>query len=166
MKPHYRITLIYLIVGFLWIFFSDNLVHNLFFFDNDTMTMAQHLKGFFFVAFTGTLLFFLIRRDFNRLIRAKERLIESYNQTMQGWIRVMDMRHKETKDHTRRVTEMTLSLAKRFGITDYKELENMERGCLLHDMGKIGIPDSILLKSGKLTSEEWKQMKEHPEIAY
>ena len=78
----------------------------------------------------------------------------------------MDLRHRETKDHTERVTKMTVELAKISGITDEKELERIERGAILHDIGKIGIADDILIKPGKLDKQEWRQMKMHPQIAH
>ena len=92
--------------------------------------------------------------------------MESYEQTISGWIHVTDLRHRETKDHTNRVTKMTIELAKLSGITKKEELKNIKRGAILHDLGKIGIPDSILIKPGKLNKEEWQQIKRHPLIAH
>jgi putative nucleotidyltransferase with HDIG domain len=77
----------------------------------------------------------------------------------------MDMRDKETEGHTQRVTEMTLHLARAMGIKD-EELIHMRRGALLHDMGKMGVPDNVLLKPGRLNEEEWELMKKHPVYAY
>ncbi|KAF0091788.1 MAG: putative signaling protein [Fusobacteria bacterium] len=91
-------------------------------------------------------------------------LIQAYDTTIEGWSRGMDLRDKETEGHSLRVTEMTLRLAEKFGI-DETDLVNIRRGALLHDMGKMGIPDSILLKPGKLTDEEWGIMRKHPQFA-
>jgi putative nucleotidyltransferase with HDIG domain len=77
----------------------------------------------------------------------------------------MDFRDKETEGHTQRVTEMTMRLARTMGIGDH-DLQYIHWGGLLHDIGKIGIPDHILLKTGKLTEEEWTIMRTHPQVAY
>ena len=89
----------------------------------------------------------------------------AYDTTIEGWSRAMDLRDKETEGHTRRVTEMTLRIAHELGIKE-EEIVHIRRGALLHDMGKMGIPDSILLKPGPLTDEEWIIMKRHPVYAY
>jgi putative nucleotidyltransferase with HDIG domain len=75
------------------------------------------------------------------------------------------MRDKETEGHTRRVTDMTVRLARLMGIPE-SEIVHIRRGALLHDIGKMGVPDHILLKADKLTDEEWKIMRKHPEFAY
>jgi HD-GYP domain-containing protein (c-di-GMP phosphodiesterase class II) len=95
-----------------------------------------------------------------------QKLIESYEQTIRGWIRVMDLRHQETKDHTVRVSKMTVELSKYLGITDKQELKRIETSATLHDVGKIGIPDAILTKPGPLTQEEFNVIKTHPKIAF
>jgi HD-GYP domain-containing protein (c-di-GMP phosphodiesterase class II) len=85
--------------------------------------------------------------------------------TLEGWSRALDMRDKETEGHSIRVTEMTLRLGRLLGVRDVEEV-HLRRGSLLHDMGKIGIPDAILLKPGPLTAEEWEVMRTHPVRAY
>jgi putative nucleotidyltransferase with HDIG domain len=75
------------------------------------------------------------------------------------------LRDKETEGHTQRVTEMALKLARAFGLSE-EELVQIRWGALLHDIGKMGIPDNILLKPGPLTDEEWIIMKKHPTFAY
>lgn len=95
------------------------------------------------------------------LRKKNKELIEAYDETIEGWARALDLRDKETEGHTRRVTELTLKLAKRMGFSE-KELVNIKRGAMLHDIGKLGVPDNILLKPGKLNTEEWKIMKKHP----
>jgi PAS domain S-box-containing protein len=89
----------------------------------------------------------------------------AYDSTIEGWSRAMDLRDKETEGHTQRVTEMTLRLARAFGVSD-EQLVHIQRGALLHDIGKMGIPDSILLKPEALTDEEWAIMRQHPVYAY
>ncbi|MDO9303516.1 MAG: GAF domain-containing protein [Anaerolineales bacterium] len=102
---------------------------------------------------------------FDDLQRANLELIIAYDATIEGWSHAMDLRDKETENHTRRVTEMTLSLAKALGIKDSETL-HIRRGALLHDIGKMGVPDNILLKEGKLTDEEWVIMRRHPTFSY
>lgn len=102
---------------------------------------------------------------FENLQRANLELITAYDATIEGWARAMDLRDEETENHTRRVTELTLSLAKEMGIKN-GELLHIRRGALLHDIGKMGVPDNILLKEGKLTEEEWVLMRRHPQFAY
>ncbi len=89
----------------------------------------------------------------------------AYDTTIEGWSHALDLRDKGTEGHSRRVTEMTLHIAQIMGIED-AELVHIRRGALLHDIGKMGIPDSILLKPGKLDNEEWEIMKHHTEYAY
>jgi putative nucleotidyltransferase with HDIG domain len=89
----------------------------------------------------------------------------AYDATIEGWSHALDLRDKETEGHTLRVTEMTERLARSMGITE-AELVHFRRGALLHDIGKMAIPDSILLKPGPLTDEEWAIMRKHPTYAY
>lgn len=93
-------------------------------------------------------------------------LLVSYDKTIEGWSQALDLRDEETEGHTLRVTEQTLRLARAYGITDEDQLQHIWRGAMLHDVGKLGIPDSILLKPGKLTDEEWVIMRKHPVYAY
>lgn len=102
---------------------------------------------------------------FNSLQRSNVDLIMAYDATIEGWSRALDYRDRETEGHSRRVTEMTVEIAQSMGMND-NELLHMRRGSLLHDIGKMGIPDSILLKPGKLTEEEWEVMRKHPVYAY
>lgn len=97
--------------------------------------------------------------------RAESELRESYDATLEGWSRALEMRERETAGHSRRVVELALALAQSVGM-DETELVNIRRGAMLHDIGKMGVPDSILLKAGPLTSEEWMVMRQHPLLAY
>ncbi len=83
---------------------------------------------------------------------------------VQGWLSALHLRDQETGDHTRRVTEMTLRLARRIGIPP-SDLAHMRRGAMLHDIGKVAIPDNILFKPAPLTEAEWDIMRRHPVIA-
>ncbi len=99
------------------------------------------------------------------LQRAHRDLAEAYDATIEGWSRVLDLRDKETEGHTQRVTEMTVRLARALGVPE-DQIVHIRRGALLHDIGKMAIPDSILQKPGPLTDEEWVEMRRHPEYAY
>lgn len=92
-------------------------------------------------------------------------LQQAYDATIEGWSHALDLRDRETEGHTLRVTRMALDLARLMGISEEK-LIHMWRGGLLHDIGKLGVPDNILLKEGPLTDEEWGVMRMHPQFAY
>jgi PAS domain S-box-containing protein len=89
----------------------------------------------------------------------------AYDATIEGWSNALDLRDKETEGHTQRVTSMSLDLARAMGIPE-SEMIHIRRGGLLHDIGKMGVPDQILLKPDKLTDEEWVTMRQHPVHAY
>lgn len=96
---------------------------------------------------------------------AHQDLAEAYDVTIKGWSRAMDYRDHETEGHTERVADMTLQLARAMEISD-DELIHIQRGALLHDMGKMAIPDAILQKPGPLTDDEWVIMRKHPEYGF
>jgi putative nucleotidyltransferase with HDIG domain len=89
----------------------------------------------------------------------------AYDETLNGWSKALDLRDSETEGHTLRVVELALELARELGMSD-KDCLQIRRGAMLHDIGKIGVPDSILRKPGKLTDEEWEIMRKHPEYAF
>jgi len=89
----------------------------------------------------------------------------AYEATIEGWSKALDLRDKETEGHTQRVTDMTIKLARTMGVRD-DQLVHIRRGALLHDIGKMGVPDNILLKPGPLTEAEWHIMRRHPQFAY
>ena len=92
-------------------------------------------------------------------------LRKAYDSTLAGWARALEIRDKETEGHSQRVTELTLRLGRACGLRG-EELESLYRGALLHDIGKMAIPDTILLKKSSLDDEEWIVMRTHPKIAY
>lgn len=102
---------------------------------------------------------------FENLERSNRELSHAYDATIEGWSRALDLRDKETEGHTLRVTEMTLKLAHEFGFTG-EELLYIRWGALLHDIGKMGVPDNILLKPEPLTEDEWIIMRKHTQYAY
>lgn len=89
----------------------------------------------------------------------------AYEATIEGWARALEMRSKEAEGHTMQVTELTLQLARAMGISGQR-LQHIRHGALLHDIGKMGISDRILMKKGKLTAEEWDEIRTHPTLAY
>jgi len=107
--------------------------------------------------------------DNSQLLQGMQRstmeIIVAYDATIEGWSHAMDLRDKETEGHTQRVTTLTLNLARAFGIRE-ADIIHIQRGGLLHDIGKIGVPDGILLKPDKLTDAEWEIMRQHPAFAY
>jgi PAS domain S-box-containing protein len=102
---------------------------------------------------------------YDELQRSHLDLRLAYDTTIEGWSRALDLRDKETEGHTQRVTDLTVKLARAAGIRE-NEIVHIRRGALLHDIGKMGVPDNILLKPGALTDEEWVQMRRHPTYAY
>jgi putative nucleotidyltransferase with HDIG domain len=104
-------------------------------------------------------------RLFDGLQAANTELKAAYDKTIKGWALALELRDKETEGHTQRVTSLTQVLAKDLGIND-EQLEHIKRGSLLHDIGKMGIPDHILRKPGALTLTERKYMEMHPILAY
>lgn len=95
---------------------------------------------------------------------ARKELELAYTATLEGWGRALDLRDQETEGHTQRVTDLTVELARRLNVAE-DQMESIRRGALLHDIGKIGIPDAILRKPGPLTEDEWTIMRRHPQMA-
>lgn len=95
------------------------------------------------------------------LRKSRDELYNAYETTLEGWSKALELRDYETEGHTQRVMDMTMKLAESYGITG-PELLHFRYGTLLHDIGKIGIPDSILFKPGPLNDEEWEVMRRHP----
>lgn len=126
--------------------------------DDDWIDFLNALAGQAAVAIDYTSMF----RD---LQHSRDELMLAYDTTIEGWSRALDYRDKETEGHSRRVTELTVKVAQRMGIGD-SDIVHVRRGALLHDIGKLGVPDGILFKPTPLTDEEWQIMKKHPEIAF
>ena len=100
----------------------------------------------------------------SRLRTSRQELMDAYDTTLEGWAKALELRDQVTEGHTSRVADVTVELAKRFDLKE-EDLAEIRRGALLHDIGKMGIPDSILQKPGPLTAEEWTVMHQHPELA-
>jgi HD-GYP domain-containing protein (c-di-GMP phosphodiesterase class II) len=102
---------------------------------------------------------------FHGMKRLNTELILAYDETIEGWANALDLRDHDTEGHSRRVMDHTLRMAREAGMSP-EELIHVRRGSLLHDIGKIGVPDAVLRKPGPLTDNEWIIMHEHPRIAF
>jgi len=102
---------------------------------------------------------------FKNLRESNDELATAYDTTLAGWGKALELRDQETQGHTLRVTDLTLRLAREVGVPE-SELIHIHRGALLHDIGKMGIPDNILHKPGPLNEKEWQVMRKHPKFAY
>ena len=107
----------------------------------------------------------LVEERTNDLRKTLQQLKHSYDMTLQALVASLDAREHQTGNHSQRVSMYAILLAKEMGSSG-KALDAISKGAMLHDIGKIGIPDKILLKPGKLTPEEWGLMRQHPEIGY
>ena len=107
-----------------------------------------------------------LNMDLEKRVRARtHELAQAYDTTLEGWAKALELRDKETEGHSRRVTETTLAVAGAMGVHE-EELIQIRRGAILHDIGKMGIPDHILRKAGPLTDQERQIVLKHPETAY
>lgn len=103
--------------------------------------------------------------SFEAMQRSNAQMALAYEATIRGWARALDLRDRETEGHSQRVTELTVHLARAAGLSD-EQIAHIRRGALLHDIGKLGIPDAILHKPEPLSEEEWAIMRRHPDYAY
>jgi putative nucleotidyltransferase with HDIG domain len=120
----------------------------------------------FFILF-GILLLAIMRaiEDFvTRVIDSEDRMKKAYESILRGWSRALELRDHETEGHSKRVTELTVKLAAEFGFS-IESIKHIRWGALLHDIGKMGLPDAILRKPGPLTENEFDLIKTHPEVA-
>ena len=102
---------------------------------------------------------------FDDMQKANRALIIAYDETIEGWALALELRDNETQGHSQRVTDLVVELAKKMGVTGV-DLVNLRRGAILHDIGKMGVPDRILHKPGRLDADEWEIMKQHPVYGY
>lgn len=176
--PIFRVIALYIVFAALWIILSDLLAEYLEVVYGLPESIESY-KGLFFVGASATMMFILLfnalrknESDFQTHLEEKEQLLEqlraknkelldAYDRTIFGWSRVLEMRNREVKDHSRRVTEMALRLSRYMGI-DEEEIEQIRRGALLHDIGKMAIPDEIILKDGDLSEDERAIIRRHP----
>ena len=102
---------------------------------------------------------------FRDLEKSNLDLAEAYETTLEGWAKTLELRDRETEGHSQRVLDLTIRMSKKLGIGD-EDLLDIQRGAVLHDIGKMGVPDHILFKEGSLSDDEWKIMRMHPVFAY
>jgi putative nucleotidyltransferase with HDIG domain len=163
-SPQFRTASSYVLLSALWIWLSDRalnaMVHG-----QAQLTFLQSIKGGLFVLTTGVLLYWMIGRDLRRLRVANQTLREGHKQALRVLVSAMDIRHKETGDHSDRVMRMSAGLARRAGV-EGEALRHLTFGALLHDIGKLALPDSILIKPGKLDDEEMEVMRQHPRLGH
>lgn len=177
-----KVTLIYIIFSVLWIFASDTLIFEHFDHNPQAFLTVALIKGIFFVVLTGSMLFGLMSRELAareklsdsflseqsnillKLTTTNRQLEESYDTAINGWAKALELREKETAGHSYRVVALMDVMSKIMGLTEY-ECVNARRGALLHDIGKMGIPDSILLKEGPLTPAERETIETHTLLA-
>jgi putative nucleotidyltransferase with HDIG domain len=111
----------------------------------------------------------ILTESFNTMVvslnQSQRDLLKSYDDTLEGWAKALELRDKETEGHSERVTDLTVRLAGEMGF-DWKTLIHVRRGALLHDIGKMGTPDAILHKPGSLTDDERQIIQKHPQDAY
>src|SRR5690349_5464753 len=126
--------------------------------DREWLDFLETLGGQTAIAIENSILF-------QDLQRSNFELALAYDATIEGWSRALDLRDRETEGHTQRVTDLTLKLARKMGLSE-ERLVLIRRGALLHDIGKMGVPDQILLKPQELSEEEQQVMRQHPQLAY
>lgn len=126
--------------------------------DHEWLNFLETLAGQTAIAVENSMLF-------QDLQHSNFELAMAYDATIEGWSRALDLRDRETEGHTQRVTDMTLQLARKMSLSE-ERLTFIKRGALLHDIGKMGIPDTILLKPDELDEEEQQVMRQHPQLAY
>jgi PAS domain S-box-containing protein/putative nucleotidyltransferase with HDIG domain len=141
------------VVGVLEVFQRTGLVH-----DEEWLDFLKALASQAAIAIDNVTLF-------DNLQRSNKELFQAYDATIEGWSRALELRDNETEGHTQRAAVLTVKLSRLFGLSD-AELVQVRWGALLHDIGKMGIPDEILLKNDTLTEAEWVVMKKHTVFAY
>jgi putative nucleotidyltransferase with HDIG domain len=141
------------VMGVLEIFHRTRLVH-----DEEWLDFLKALAAQAAIAIENVTLF-------DNLHRSNTELFQAYDATIEGWSRALELRDNETEGHTQRAADLTAKLARLFGLSD-AELVQVRWGALLHDIGKMGIPDGILLKHDAFTEADWGVIKKHPIFAY
>ncbi|MDP2013051.1 MAG: HD domain-containing phosphohydrolase, partial [Actinomycetota bacterium] len=158
-----KIATAYLLLSILWILGSDRAV-DLLLPESDFAAWAQSAKGLVFVTISAFVLYLAVHLYIKRLATANENLQAAWDESLLGWAMAMDAREPDMAEHSQNVASLTVLLAKSMGV-DAKDLPIIYRGALLHDIGKIGIPDAVLQFPGPLDEEQWALMRQHPDIA-
>lgn len=135
-------------------------------FNVDDLKLLEAMAGTAAIAVENVRLFEEERKKSELLTKANVELLANYQGTLQALTGLLDARDTATRGHSNRVVALTMRLVRSMGLTDAQRLRAIEMGALLHDVGKVGVPDAILRKPGPLDSDEWKQMRSHPELGY
>ena len=177
--PILRIVGAYIVFSLIWIFVSDRILY-LSTQDIDTYVRWQTYKGYFFILISAAFLFGLLwyesrqrERSWNKNQKEREELLEqlqtsndellsAWDATIEGWAHTIELRDADTRHHSDRAVGLTLNIAQQMGITKPDDLKYLRWGALLHDIGKIGIPDEILNKPESLTPKEREIVNQHP----
>ncbi len=159
-----RITIIYIVVGSLWIYYSDQFLLGVTK-DSSILSMLQSYKGWLFILTSAAMLYLLVRGMTATVERAHRRTSQANQATLDGLLRAIELRDRDTEGHSQRVVHIALRLAQELDLPESK-MQPLSQGALLHDIGKIGVPDSILRKPSKLTKAEWESMRQHPQRGY
>ena len=133
-------------------------------FDADEVALLSELAGDVSYGLHTLRLREAHRRTREVILRSSADLTMAYDSTLEGWSRALELRERETAGHSQRVVDLTVRIARALGLPE-DEVVHIRRGALLHDIGKMGVPDSILLKPGPLDEEEWRVMRRHPEYS-
>lgn len=131
----------------------------------EPLTPEQHWLDFFYNLAAQTAIALDNFEMLRNLKQSNTDLLEAYEATIEGWSKALNYRDAETEEHSERTTRWTIELAREMGYSE-DDLVFIRRGALLHDIGKVAVPDSILNKPGPLTDEEWVHMRRHPVAAY
>jgi putative nucleotidyltransferase with HDIG domain len=134
-------------------------------FDKSDLEMLSAFADQAAIAIDNARMFESLQKANRELETANQELKIAYDATLKGWVRALDLRDQETNGHTQRVTGLARILGRAAGLND-DDLVDITRGALLHDIGKMGTPDSILFKPGSLTQDEWATMQQHTVLAY
>ena len=158
------ITLVYFTAGLLWVYWSDTFLLA-FSQDADVVTQLQTYKGWFFVFTSAALIYLLSRILIGKIIRSHRETTQAYQDTIDSLLNAIELRDMSTGAHSERVVTLALALAHEIGLPE-ERLETLGQAALLHDIGKIGVPDDILRKPAELTPGEWVQMRYHAQRGY
>lgn len=158
-----RFLLLYLGISVVWIVASDRLAASIFQ-EHVASSWAQTVKGLAFVALTSVVMTLAVASYVRRSNRDRQALEDAWDETILGWVVAMDARESNLAMHSQRVADLTLQLARRLGVPEDR-CRDLYRGALLHDIGKLAVPESVLNCPGRLDDEQWALIRQHPEHA-
>ncbi|NII10541.1 HD domain-containing phosphohydrolase [Oleiagrimonas sp. C23AA] len=164
LKPHHGAPLLYIVLGLAWLWASPRLLAATVIGQRWAPLARTASDGLLVLASAGFVAA-LVYAHIRRLDRANQKLCAAYEQTMLALTGALDVRHRETGDHSLRVTRVMLALARFDGIRDPAMLKRIEYSALLHDIGKLMLPDSVLTKAGPLDEREMALVRRHPIVA-